>query len=89
MLRFLGGYVIDHFSAEEDYMIDYKYPEYDFHKEEHMQLLKTYKKVMIKYKKEGVTSSLLKETVDHLVNWLYEHIMRTDKNLADFLMIKT
>ncbi len=85
MLRFLGGYVVEHFSAEEEYMIDFNYPEYDFHKEEHMQFLKSYKVLMKEYKKKGATPAMINDTQNKVISWLYDHIMRTDKNLAAFL----
>ena len=85
MLRFLGGYVIDHFSNEEEYMIKYEYPGYDAHKEEHMTFLKSYSNLKRLFEREGATELIIHATQNQAVEWLIKHITEVDKKMAAFL----
>ncbi|MBF0518901.1 MAG: hemerythrin family protein [Nitrospirae bacterium] len=85
LLRFFGGYVIDHFNAEESYMIKHKYPRYDEHKEEHMKFLKSYSSLKRLFDKEGATELIITATQNQAVDWLVKHIRHTDRDVADFL----
>ncbi len=81
-IRHFWGYVLDHFGMEEKYMIKYKYPDYDSHKEEHLQFLMKYAALKRIYKKKGATFLFIKETQDQVVKWLVDHAMTSDKKLA-------
>ncbi len=88
LLRFLGGYVLDHFKAEEDSMIKYKYPDFDFHKEQHAKFLKELSILKRLYEKEGGTPLLVMAILYRGVDWLKNHILTVDKEMAAFLKKK-
>lgn len=85
IIRFFGGQVMDHFESQEEAMLKYKYPDYDSHKEEHMQFLKNF--VMLKKLFKEERSPMLMITVIEFeyLNWLVKHIQKFDKETATFL----
>ncbi|MBF0565855.1 MAG: hemerythrin family protein [Nitrospirae bacterium] len=88
IFRFLGGYVMDHFTREEEYMIRYKYPDYDSHKGEHIQFLKNYSSLKKMFDQEGATELIITATQNQAVDWLIKHIRTTDKQMAAYLKSK-
>ncbi|MBF0319444.1 MAG: hemerythrin family protein [Nitrospirae bacterium] len=88
VLRFLGGYVIDHFNAEEEIMTRYHYPEYDEHKKEHLTFLKNFATLKRMFEKEGTTSLMITATQNQAVDWLVKHIKNIDQKMAAFLKSK-
>ncbi len=85
MVRFIGGYVIDHFAKEEEHMIKYKYPNYDSHKAEHMSFLKSFMFLKKMSKEGGITSMIILAIQNQVVDWLVKHIKSVDKEMAVFL----
>ncbi len=83
-IRYFGGCMIDHFGMEEKYMIENKYPDYDSHKEEHLQFLIKYSALKGMFKEKGAISLFIKATQDQVVKWLVEHAMTTDNKLANW-----
>ncbi len=88
MVRFLGGYVIDHFGAEEEYMIKHKYPDYDAHKKLHMQFLKNFAIMKRLFEEENSTSLIILAIQNQAFDWLVKHILTEDKAMAEFLRRK-
>ncbi|MCG6551836.1 MAG: bacteriohemerythrin [Candidatus Magnetominusculus sp. LBB02] len=85
VLRFLGGYVLDHFKTEEGFMTQYHYPDYDSHKKEHIEFLKSYSSLVRMFEKEGATDLIVTATQNQAVDWLVKHIKGTDQRLGAFL----
>ncbi len=82
-LRFLGGYVIDCFKEEEKHMIQYKYSDYDFHKEQHAQFLIDLSLLKRHYEKEGGITFLVMTTFYRVVDWLKNHITNVHKEMTE------
>ena len=81
VLRRITMYAITHFSTEENYMIEFNYPEYQHHKEEHHD----FSRKVIEYC-ERVTdgdSQLANKILEYLKQWLVNHIQVTDKKYID------
>ncbi len=81
VLHRITRYAITHFSTEENYMIEFNYPEYQYHKEEHHD----FSKKVIEYC-ERVTdgdSQLADEIPEYLKQWLVNHIQVTDQKYID------
>ena len=77
----IAMYAIKHFSTEENYMIQFNYPEYQYHKEEHHDFTKK----AIEYC-ERVThgdSQFADEILEYLKQWLVNHIQVTDRKYID------
>jgi len=85
---FLEEYVDVHFRTEEMYMEQAGYPETEQHKKDHHWFEEKVKEMHAKYLEEGRSASLVEDIEKFLIDWLSEHIMKTDKKLAAFLLEK-
>ena len=82
----LHNYTIEHFSAEEKYMIEYNYPEYDIQKKEHkffIDKIKSFKEDWINNKK-----TLSIDVSIFLKEWLLKHILVEDKKYSTYFKNK-
>ena len=85
MLEFLGGYAVDHFSAEERLMEEAGYPRLGGHRAEHLQFVKELGILRHELKSEGPSKLFVIRVGNRVTEWLREHIYRTDRILADWL----
>ncbi len=74
-------YAINHFSTEENYMIEFNYPEYQYHKEEHHD----FSRKVIAYceRVNDDDSQISNEILEYLKRWLINHIQVTDRKYID------
>jgi hemerythrin-like metal-binding protein len=79
----LVDYTVWHFRHEDRLMQKHNYPEHKQHKEIHNTLVEQVAKIQNDVKNSDVDVS--KELLVFLMDWLNEHINKTDKKLADFL----
>jgi hemerythrin-like metal-binding protein len=75
------GYAMEHFSAEEAFMLKYNYPNLESHKVEHKVLIHVLKEYQSKINKDGLSMELMKV----LKHWLLNHIMELDKSYGVFI----
>ena len=85
LLEYLGGYVVDHFAAEERMMEESGYPRLGGHRAEHLQFVKELAILRHELKSEGPTKIFVIRVGNRVTEWLREHIYRTDRILADWL----
>ena len=81
VLHSITMYAIKHFATEENYMIQFNYPEYQYHKEEHHD----FSKKVIEYC-DRITdgdSQLSNIILEYLKRWLVNHIQVTNKKYVD------
>ena len=79
----LLGYTVYHFATEEAFFDKYGYPALASHKKEHETLRKQATELSEGFSRgEPVISA---ETMTFLKNWLYHHIMVSDKKFGPFL----
>ena len=74
---------IRHFTTEETYMKDFKFPGYQYHKEEHQDFSNkalAYHKIIL-----NSDSKTAKEILEHLKKWLVKHFQETDKKYTEYL----
>jgi len=77
ILNEMNKYVLTHFANEETYMIKCNYPEYDDHRKKHQDF-----SIKIMAFLDSVTKGdcrLACELLEHLKNWLVNHIQGTDR----------
>lgn len=81
VLHQITMYAINHFSTEENYMIEFNYPEYQYHKEEHHD----FSKKVIEYceRVNAGDSQFANEILEYLKRWLINHIQVTDRKYID------
>jgi len=85
LLGFLDGYVIKHFSEEEDIQRRHHYPGYATHKMEHESFVARLNSLKEEIHREGVELHHVIETNHMLLKWLIHHISTVDVQLGKFL----
>ena len=81
ILNEMAAYSHEHFKTEETHMIEFKYPEYQYHKEEHIDFsLRT-----LAYQSRVITGDnrVANAILEYLKSWLVNHIQKTDKKYSD------
>jgi hemerythrin len=85
LFDFLGGYVVDHFGAEESLMRLHRYPGQGAHEAEHRRFVQDFGDLRAEYEREGPTGFLLVKVNNRVSQWLVRHIGGTDRELGSFL----
>jgi hemerythrin len=85
VLKFLEVYVLQHFLTEEGYMARYGYPRAAEHKHEHGVFVEKFTGLKNLLASEGPTLVVVTQTTHLLIDWLRNHIMKTDRELGTFL----
>ncbi len=76
-------YSIIHFATEETFMIEFNYPEYQYHKEKHIDFSK--KTISYCDRVDDGDSQITNEILEYLKQWLVNHIQVTDRKYIDCL----
>ena len=79
----LVKYTMEHFSTEEKFMLDHKYPGYDQQKKEHETFLPKLKEFHKKYMENRPL--VAREILIFLGDWYRNHISNIDKKLGEFI----
>ena len=82
----LADYTVKHFGYEEQMFDQYGYVEAEAHKTEHKALINQVKKLQEKVNAGDFMISV--EVMIFLKEWLINHILKTDKAYAPFLIAK-
>jgi hemerythrin len=85
-LSFLREYVAYHFAAEEREMLTHGYPGLAKHESEHVQFKNRVNQLYDSFLAHGVTIPILVAAISSSGEWLVNHIHKTDKALAAFLL---
>lgn len=88
VIDYLGEYVVEHFSAEEELQRKFGYPQYNAHKKLHGQFIDNFKGIKAQLDKEGVNPLLIIQMNRLLIEWLLQHIKKADKELGKYLKEK-
>ena len=88
MIKFLEQYIESHFDLEEKYMRDYKYPQMEFHKDEHKKFRKFVKAINAEYSHQKTDSYFINYCRQEIWVYFVEHITVIDASMADFLKRK-
>jgi hemerythrin len=87
MLTFLEDYIVEHFTAEEAIQMQYAYPSYKAHKQEHERFIQSVEELKKKFEKEGPSLMTVLETNRTVVDWLVKHIKKVDMDLGAYLKL--
>lgn len=79
----LKDYSIIHFTDEENFMKEINFPNFIEHKEAHKYFTETVDDFAKRYKNQEIALTL--QILDFLKNWLTNHIITADKEIAEFL----
>jgi len=85
LLEFLGDYVVNHFGAEERWMIQSGYPDYSRHKAEHDRFLHDYLSMQVEFEQKGPTVLMGMRVNNWVADWLRQHIVGVDVALGRWL----
>ena len=81
VLKEMTMYALSHFSTEEAYMIEFDYPEFQHHKEEHHVF--TIRTIAYLNRVINGDYQISGEILEYLQQWLVHHIQGTDKEYID------
>ncbi len=81
MLNELIDYAWNHFRTEESYMIEFNYPKYQYHKEEHLGFVDRINSYCSRVKNGDF--QIANEILEYLKQWLVRHIQGTDKQYIE------
>lgn len=81
-LAFLDSYVAQHFGYEEDCMEKYHCPVAESNKAAHAKFIATFNSLRERIRSEGATTAIVLEVQKSLMDWLVNHIRKTDTHLA-------
>jgi len=84
-LKFLTDYVIYHFAAEEDVMVESGFPHYETHRQWHERFKQDIMEYANQARVVGVPKDIKLRISFAIENWLLEHIRITDRSLAKYL----
>ncbi len=84
-LRFLAGYVHLHFAAEERAMERHGYPALEAHRRVHRDFRLEIEEILAAVRVAGVTPALRRTLHTLLSDWLTQHLLTWDRQLAAFL----
>ena len=80
---FLTGYVARHFENEEKLMDESSYPDSEQHKKKHNDCVQVVAKLRERLVNEAESLELGREVHEVLINWLHEHVLGSDKTMAE------
>lgn len=85
-LKDVVDYTLYHFKREEELMLKYAYPDYEPHKNKHLDMISTIDKFMDSYEQDRDVT--INELTLFLKTWLIKHIAGTDQEYSAFLKEK-
>lgn len=83
LMRFLQEYVVEHFKAEEGFMLRNHYADYAEHKELHDTFIADLEELVDTLESSGVDSNLVVIVNQKVINWMVAHIFLMDKGLRN------
>lgn len=81
-LKFLGDYIIMHFSEEEELMRENDYPDYQWHSTWHQSYIAKFNNLYDEYKQHGPTDEFLHILHEFIMKWIVTHIRNVDVDLG-------
>lgn len=84
-IRFLEEYTIKHFADEEELMKMHCYPGLVEQKFEHIKLMEDFTRIKEEFYRAGASLPMLIEVQRRLVDWLTNHISKSDKKIGEYI----
>lgn len=85
LLLFLDSYVTSHFREEERLMKRHAYPDAEAHFAAHRQIEARLGDLREELRNDGISSALIIQTNQTLLEWVVRHIQQTDLQLGNYL----
>jgi hemerythrin len=87
MLKFLEGYVADHFGAEERCMVSTGYPDVDEHRALHVAFAGEFARRKREFETNRSLAFLFLGLSDWLNAWMQEHVRGADTHMAEYIRL--
>jgi len=84
-LNFLVNYTVEHFRDEEALQVQYDFPDYMRHRQQHGDFTKTVLALVDRFNQEGANDTLMLEMYETIGNWLVHHIQSDDFVVAAYI----
>ena len=84
-LKFLGDYIIKHFSDEEALQRNAGYPKYAWHREQHQLYISEFNKLKTEYRTNGPSVKYALTLNKSIIDWIVKHVRTADVELGKFL----
>ncbi|MCL1866969.1 MAG: hemerythrin family protein [Oscillospiraceae bacterium] len=84
-LKFLGDYIVKHFTYEEGLMKDSNYPKYEWHKNWHQGYIMKYEDLKNEYLENGISENFAYILDEFIVKWIVRHIQNVDTELGNYI----
>jgi len=84
-LNFLVEYTVQHFTDEENFQMQYNYPDYARHKQLHEDFKTAVGEHVREFHENGSSSDLSNAVNKVVVRWLINHIQREDKKIGNHI----
>ncbi|MDW7674538.1 MAG: hemerythrin family protein, partial [Bacillota bacterium] len=81
-MKYLINYVVEHFGAEESFMITSGYQHFEKHRQQHTYFIMEVYKLYQKFVKQDISEEFIIELQVLIIEWLVTHINEEDKLLA-------
>ncbi len=81
LLEFLGGYIVEHFTEEEQWMERLKCPAAAENRQAHRHLLAKFQEFRAAFQKGELSPTALIQLYDVLTDWLVKHVQGVDVRL--------
>ena len=84
-LKFLGQYIVKHFTYEESLMERSDYPKYEWHKNWHQGYILKYEDLKKEYSENGISENFVYILNEFIVKWIVRHIQKIDTELNQYI----
>ncbi|NLA86813.1 MAG: hemerythrin family protein [Clostridiales bacterium] len=84
-LDFLASYTVRHFSDEEAFQQEIKYPKFRQHKAMHTEFLQQVTKLKKEATENGINIAMVIKINQMISDWLVNHIKGTDSDLKNYV----
>ncbi len=84
ILNDLVEYTVSHFSTEERFMQETRYPEYSLHKRHHEELTRQVLQIKAQIDSGSPVNTI--QVMNFLKDWLLNHILGSDKKLGQYII---
>jgi hemerythrin len=89
LLTFLDEYVRTHFKDEEALQVQHRFPGLEAHRREHHTFMDQLNKLKVDVQKRGVSMHHIVETNNLLLQWLMNHIAKSDTAIGEHIKSTT
>ena len=81
-LKFLGDYIVRHFSDEESLQRKHGYPKYEWHRQQHQNFVKAFNDLKQEYRNNGPSVQYTMQLNKSIIEWIVKHIKTVDVELG-------